>query len=216
MGKYVAGSHHIRMIQHIFGKYQHGLTEWDVNHKDKQNFDAVLHIIRASHLLENISDAAGTKLYIQIIECVVEAYLNKSLDPIQRIEKMWFAVFFLRYWRQWLLLHPNYTLANNFITNNAFRCVEFNSHALLTFLLIAHSRNIDIFYPWAFGSQTCERSFRAARSLTSTFSTIIISAVFIELKFNSNCSLRCQRKSYFRDVDKTPKKKETTLLSYML
>ncbi len=172
MGKYVAGGHHIRMIQHIFGKDQHGLTERDVNHKDKQNFDAVLHIIRASHLLENISDAAGTKLYIKIIECVVEAYLNKSLDPIQRIEKMWFAVLFLRYWRQWLLLHPNYTLANNFITNNAFRCVEFNAHALLTFLLTARSRNIDIFYPWALGSQTCERTFRAARSLTSTFSTI--------------------------------------------
>ena len=89
---------------------QHGLKEKHVNHKDKQNFDAVLNIISGSHLLENISDAVGTKFYVKVIECVVDAYLDKSLDPIQRIEKMWFAVFFLRYWRQWILLHPDYTL----------------------------------------------------------------------------------------------------------
>ncbi len=62
LGKYVAGGHHIRMLQLLFGE---DLREKDVNHKDKQNFDDVLHIISGSHLLENISDAVGTKFYIQ-------------------------------------------------------------------------------------------------------------------------------------------------------
>ena len=31
----------------------------------------------------------------------------------------------------------------------------------------------DSFCPWLFGSQTCEKIFRAARSMTSTFSTVI-------------------------------------------
>ena len=95
LGQYVAGGHHnIRMLQLLFGKDQHGLRERDINHKNKQNFDAVLHIISGSHLLENISDAAGTKVYVTVMECIVETYLNKCLDPIQRIEKMWFAVIF--------------------------------------------------------------------------------------------------------------------------
>ena len=44
MGRYVAGAHHIRLIQTTFGKEVHGLRERDVDHKDKQNFDAVLNI----------------------------------------------------------------------------------------------------------------------------------------------------------------------------
>ena len=88
-------------------------------------------------MLENISDTAGTRLYVKVMECIVETYLNKSLDPIQSIDKMWFAVFFLRFWRQWILLHPVYTLTKNFKTNNAFMCVEFNAHALVSYLLTA-------------------------------------------------------------------------------
>ena len=132
------------MLQLLFGKDQHGLRERDVNHKDKQNFDAVLHIISGSHLLENISDAAGTKCYVKLIECIVESYLDKPLAPVQRIEKIWFALFFLRFWRQWILLHPSYTLKNNFINNNAFMCVELNAHALLTHLLTVRDSIIRI------------------------------------------------------------------------
>ena len=76
------------MIQIALGKDQHSLRERDVNHKDKQNFDAVLHIIQASHLLDDIPGATGTKCYIEVIQCVVDSYLDKSLDPATRIEKM--------------------------------------------------------------------------------------------------------------------------------
>ena len=48
MGDYITGSHHIRIVQFTYGKDQHGLRERDTDYKDKQNYDAVLHIIRAS------------------------------------------------------------------------------------------------------------------------------------------------------------------------
>ena len=44
LGKYVAGVHHLQLVQRTFGKDQHGLREKDINHKDRQNYDAVLHI----------------------------------------------------------------------------------------------------------------------------------------------------------------------------
>ena len=44
MDGYVAGVHHLRMLQETFPKDKHGLRERDLNHKDKQNFDAVINI----------------------------------------------------------------------------------------------------------------------------------------------------------------------------
>ena len=60
------------------------------------------------------------------------------------------------------------------ITVNAYMCIELNAHAMTIFLL-----TLRIFFPesgllsWLLGSQTCEKAFRAARSLSSVFSTII-------------------------------------------
>lgn len=99
----------------------------------------------------------------------------KKLDPIERIEKAWYAVFFLRYWRQWIILHPQYSL-QNFITYNAYICVELNAHALVTFFMTVRDRfngEDSLFVPWLLGSQVCEKIFRSARSMTNSFSTMI-------------------------------------------
>ena len=47
MGSYVAGVQHLRTVKNTFQKDVHGLRERDIDYKDKQNYDAVLHIIRA-------------------------------------------------------------------------------------------------------------------------------------------------------------------------
>ena len=67
MGRYVAGVHHIRLVQTTFGKDIHGLRERAVDHKDKLNFDVVLNIIRCAVLLQNLPDALATKHYVEII-----------------------------------------------------------------------------------------------------------------------------------------------------
>ena len=82
-----------------------------------------------------IPDAKGTKAYLEVMRAVVDSYLDKSLGVLSRIEKAWFAVFVMRYWRKWILLHPQYDLGKNFITSNAYMCIELNAHALVTILL---------------------------------------------------------------------------------
>ena len=55
-------------------------------------------------------------------------------------------------------------------------CIELNAHALLTFLLTIRDHfdgNTAFFAPWLLGSQSCEKIFRSARSMTNTFSTVI-------------------------------------------
>ena len=78
MGGYVAGVHHLRLVQVSFGKDQHGLRERDLDHKDKQNYSAVLNIIRAAPLLQEIPDAVATKQFVDVIQCVVDSYLDKK------------------------------------------------------------------------------------------------------------------------------------------
>ena len=47
-------------------------------------------------------------------------------------------------------------------------------HSLITFLLFVKDKGINTsFTPWHLGSQSCEKAFRACRSLSSTFSTIL-------------------------------------------
>lgn len=54
--------------------------------------------------------------------------------------------------------------------------MELNAHALISFLItiIKHfNSDHSLFLPWLLGSQSCEKTFRSARSMTGTFSTVI-------------------------------------------
>ena len=98
MGNYVAGIHHIRLIYNNFGKDgkdEHGLEEGDFNHRDKQSYDAVLHLTSKSMfiLLSQIPDARATGVYLEITRCVIDSYLDKELDAFGRVELAWYAVF---------------------------------------------------------------------------------------------------------------------------
>ena len=176
MGKYTATGKHLHLLKAALGKDQHCLREKDIDHKDRQNYDAVLHIVNACHLLDKIKDANATRCYVELIGSVISSYMDKSLDPLSRVEKAWYAVFFLRYWRQWILLHRHFTLKENFVTSNAYICVELNAHSLITFLITLRDHfpvNNECFVPWLLGSQCCERTFCSVRSMSSTYSTMI-------------------------------------------
>ena len=133
------------------------------------------HIVAASSLLDNIPDALGTKLYLNLIQSSIHSFLDKKMSPLQRPEEMWYFVFFVRYWRQWICLHPQFTINNNFITGNAYMCIEIKAHSLLALLLIMRdiSHEGTYFNPWLLGSQSCERVFWLLRSMTGNFSTIV-------------------------------------------
>lgn len=171
-----AGAYHLQQLCVKVGKEQHFLRAKDLNHKDRQNFDAVQHIINACPLLQQIPGSFGTKCYVEIIKNVVDSYLDKSLNVVSRLEKIWHATFFVRYWRKWILLNPMCTIKGNFISHNCYMCIELNAHALITYVLSIRDHfqgDFTNFLPWLLGSQTCERTFRTLRSMSSTFSTVL-------------------------------------------
>lgn len=103
-GTYVAGVHHLRIVQQTFCKDQHGLRKKDINYKDKQNYDTVVRMTSDSvNSLASIPDAKGTAVYLTVMKSVNDSFLNKTLECLCRVEKAWYAVFILRCWRQWTI-----------------------------------------------------------------------------------------------------------------
>ena len=153
----------------------------NIDCRDRQNYEAVLHITSppAFSILEKIPDAKGTIQYLEILRYFIDGFLDKSLTVQARIKKVWYVVFFLRFWHHWISSQkPQYCTRNNFITSNAYSCIELNAHALIILICILRDNNTIQdgglhFLLWLLGSQPCEKAFRAVRSMTSTFSIII-------------------------------------------
>ena len=77
---------------------QHGMGITDIDHKDKQNFEAMMRITGklVLKLLQQITDAKGTLQYLlSVLSFIVDSYLDKSITTLSRIYKTWHSIFFL-------------------------------------------------------------------------------------------------------------------------
>ena len=51
------------------------------------------------------------------------------------MENIWCRVYFYCYWHRYILLSAKYTIANNFLSNNAYLRAELNAHAFNIFIV---------------------------------------------------------------------------------
>ena len=169
---------HLEQLISSVSKANHGLTMKSINHEEKQNYDSINAMVSKSveSCLQSLSKLRpkGTLIYLSLMWNIREAFFNKALSPLERIYLMWKTVYFLRIWRSWLS-ESGYDLKEHFITENAYTCIELNSHMLLNVVFNVIN---NVFPPqalrvWLTGSQGCEQMFRLLRSMTPTFSTII-------------------------------------------
>ena len=97
LGNNTAGGHHLNIIANVF-KDQHGFHLIDLDHKDRQNYDAVVHITSPAvlNLPSTIPDALGTKYYLLTLKAIVDSFLDREILPLQRVENIWFGVYLYR------------------------------------------------------------------------------------------------------------------------
>lgn len=173
---------HIESIISRFSKDQHRLTANVLNTEDRMNFDSVLRICDESviKLLEsNIPGSKGTVKFLKIIRDVIDAFRDTSLSPLQRIQKIWYAVFILRILRDYISSSKHFTTEKNFLTTNCYSCIEINAHSLILVMLDLKNSSSSVFFmPQLLESQPCESMFRQLRSMSTVYSTM------------TNCSLR--------------------------
>lgn len=79
--------------------------------------------------------------------------------------------------RTWVKKSKQYIIKDNFLTTNCYLCIELNAHNLIKLITLFKDNSEtlmpEMFCPTIFSSQMCEKLFRTARSMTSTYSTVI-------------------------------------------
>lgn len=168
--KTVLIGHLNHLIKHV-NKSVHGLTSHDVNPVDRQNFKSFEKLVdkRVIEALDQrVANSEATIKYLQLCSEITSSFLDYELPPLERVSRIYRSVFFLRIWRSHLLKSRSHTLKYNFISSNAYSCIELNAKNMIE--LIKRFRDEDkpeLFLPPIFDSQTCEKTFRQFRSLTT-------------------------------------------------
>jgi len=177
MGKYATLASHLHLLQATYHKEHHNLWYKDLDHQYRQNFETVSWIISTYvlGLLDSFPDSKGINCYLQMVNSIVDSYLDKQSSPLHCIEEAWFALLFVRYW---IISCKKYKLETNYISLNSYICIELNAHLLILLLMLLRNKSkstgVDyLFCLWLLGSQPWEKVFHAARSMTPTFSTMV-------------------------------------------
>lgn len=167
---------HLYTLMNMFSKDRHQLTPSTLNPVDRQNFKSVLRICdsRVTDLLnDHVDGSQATIIFLQILRDLIDCFMDQNLTPLQRLRKIWYSLFLVRIWRQFILSSKEYTLKNNFLSVNCYTCIELNAHSLVCCMLYLNQINQpELFKPNLFQSQTCENTFRQLRSMSSVYSTV--------------------------------------------
>jgi hypothetical protein len=126
-------------------------------------------------LINHVAASEGTRLYLKCMRNVLSAFNDEHLTIEERVHKVWYAVFFLRGWKNWISMQQsNEVTMENFTTQNAYVCIELNAHNILNLIVKLRDENNETFCNiLQCQSQTCEMFFRMLRSMTSTLCTVV-------------------------------------------
>lgn len=159
-----------------FTKDKHNLSPSILNPTDRQNFDSVLRMSEEKVidlLISSVVGSQATVMFLKIMRNIIDSYMNPAFNPLQRVYKIWHAVFVVRLWRNFTHSHKDYTLKENFISVYCYICIELNAHSLEKCLVGFEKLNLpQYFRPNLFESQPCKQMFRQVRSFTTTYSTV--------------------------------------------
>lgn len=168
---------HLKILVDSVPKHLHGLILSDIIPDDKQNYKSFEKITENrvfDSLNRTVIGSEATIMYLKISKQIISSFSEVDLEPLKRIYLIWHSLYFLRAWRKWIKKSILYTLEQNFISSNAFACVEINAYGLLH--LITKFRDADtphLLLPTLFQSQACEKTFCQMRSMTTVYWTRI-------------------------------------------
>lgn len=158
----------VKLVKNV-QKSIHGLTQTDICPEDRMNFSSFQKIIDCrviEALRKYVKGSEATVKYLHICSEITSCFLETDLKPLERVFKMYYSVFFLRIWRQFIASNRHYKVQDNFLTSNAYTCIEINALNLIKLIQKFRERNTpEQFLPAIFDSQTCEKSFRQFRSM---------------------------------------------------
>lgn len=180
-GRYFVKMSHLQYLVDNFSKDQHLLTSSVLNPVDRQNVESAIRIIdcRVINMLNlHVQKSEGTVLFLKMMSNCIEAYMSDKLSPIERVYKIWNALFMVRIWKQFVVDSSKLTQKENFISTNCYHCIEQNAHSMVLIILFLKKNGLpELFAPQLFSSQPCESFYRRLRSFCPTFSMVATCSV---------------------------------------
>lgn len=175
IGRYRASATDIRLVIDANRKDLRFGTSVLTDVVDAMNYSKVALVCCKEFIdLFTSQEQLATKFYLTLIQYVIEAFIDRTTSPTERIYKAWFVVFFCREWKTFVEMNEKTRLLDDFITPNALNCIELNAHNLIKFLLVCRETcQPEMFLPHLLGSQDCEAFFRNLRSMGSTNYTVV-------------------------------------------
>lgn len=174
-GDYYIQTSQLKYLVDNFPRDQHCLTKSCLDPVDRQNYASALRMCSdkvLSLLKSKVPNSEGTITFLKIMRNINDSFSNQNISPLDRIYKIWHALFLVRIWRRFIISKKGLTLTNNFLSANCYSCIEMNAHNLVLIILYLKKKNKSAFFlPFLFNSQPCEEFFRRIRSFTSTYST---------------------------------------------
>lgn len=171
MGTTKISINHLKWAVKNVHKSVHGLTMYDACPFDRQNFRSFEKIVEERVIQTLQTHAKGSEAtvqYLKICKKITSSFLDFEIPPLERILRMFHAVYFLRIWKNHILKSSSQTLHKNFISHNAYSCIEINAKSLIDLIKRFRNENLpELFVPTIFDSQTCEKFFRQLRSMGS-------------------------------------------------
>ena len=187
-----------------------GIRYCDLNANDRQNFDSCCRlcsskvISKLKELEQTNPEVRGTRIYFEIMRNLIDCFFCKEISLQVKLSKVWTVCVFLRLWRQWCKKTET-SVSKHFITLNAYWCVELLAHTVLTAIIcFPHMRdeegNIALIVLSLFGSQACKKYFRAIRSFSTIFSTMINFCVLEFFRRVSRFERNVEFESFAKDM----------------
>lgn len=173
MGNKMVSVAHLKMLINRVGKGVHGLVMKDVCGDDRQNYNAMIQIMKpqvTDALEKHVVGSEATIMFIKICREIASALYEEGKTPLERVYQLWHATFFLRAWKQWIKNSKTggkgYNIDENFLTSNCYGCIEINANNLISLMQSFRDRKLDeVFLITLFNSQPCEELFRQLRSM---------------------------------------------------
>lgn len=169
IGSYYVSVNHLKRLVHEVQKSVHGLAITDVCPSDRMNFESFRKITdeRVIEALKKyVPGSEATVLYLKVCREVTSAYLALDLSPLDRVYRLFHGLYFFRIWRQHIRASRRLNLLNNFISSNAYTCIEINARTLIMLIkMFRDEGKPEHFLLALFDSQTCENLFRLLRSM---------------------------------------------------
>lgn len=171
IGKYTVSVDHLKSLVTNIQKSVHGLIQNDVCPVDRMDFQPYLKITDdrvLTALQEHVVGSNGTVQYLKMCKKLTSSFLDYNAKPLDRIFNMYHGVFFFRIWKKYTNSSEKHT-PQDFITTNAYTCIEINAINLILLLKRFRDQNLpELFLPTMLDSQACEKTFRLFRAMGTT------------------------------------------------